>query len=91
MTLVQCMLIKAIKVPINLKSSILGSSWNLNPSFNEGFILTMMEINLNVYLNMTILLVFILQSKHCVYLILMLTVKCIMCVHSFTEYKFILI
>jgi hypothetical protein len=51
----------------------------------------MMEINLNVYLNMTILLVFILQSKHCVYLILMLTVKCIMCVHSFTEYKFILI
>jgi len=48
------MLIKAFKVPLNLKSFILGGSWNLNPSFIEGFILTMTEINLNVYLNMTI-------------------------------------
>lgn len=48
------MLINAFKVPINLKSFILDSSSNLNPSFIEGVILTMTEINLNVYLNMTI-------------------------------------
>jgi len=87
MTSVQCMLINAIKVPINLKSFILGSSWNLNHSFIEGFILTMTEINLNVYLHMTILLVFILQSRQCLYLILTLYCEMYYVFHSFTECK----
>lgn len=55
MTSVHSMLINRFKVPVSLKSFILGSSWNLNPSVIgvDVFILTMTEFNLNIYLKMT--------------------------------------